>query len=69
MSAKRTGNTQTEKTKTGVITTAEERVQPKKGKPYTRWVQIGYTSVQLNESSGKKYIDGPYGQALLGEAA
>lgn len=46
---KRTGNVQTERTATGIITTAEEIVQPKKGKPYKQWAQIGYTSVTQHE--------------------
>lgn len=63
MKVKRTGNIQTEKTATGIITTAEEVVRTK-GKPYKRWVQIGYTSVVKNESTGKLYVDGLTGKAL-----
>lgn len=65
MKVTRTGKTQTERTATGIITTAEERVRPTKGKPYTRWVQIGYTSICRNESTDKLYVDGPTGKALL----
>ena len=62
---KRTGNVQTEKTATGIITTAEEVVF-KNGKKHTRWVQIGYTSVIKNDE-GKLIATGPYGQALTNE--
>ncbi len=56
----RTGKIQTEKTATGVITTAEERNAKTR---HTRWAQIGYTSI-LEDNDGKKYFDGLYGQPL-----
>ena len=62
---KRTGNTQTEITATGIITTAETIVR-RHGKKHTRWEQIGYTSFAV-DSDGKQYIDGPYGQQLIKE--
>ena len=71
---KRTGNIQTERTLTGIITTAEEIVHPKKGKPYTQWVQIGYTSVsKLTIHDGHKNriytrTEGLVGQALADSA-
>ena len=59
---KRTGQIQTEMTKTGVITTAQETGHIR-GKKITRWAQIGYTSILL-DNDGKKYFDGLYGKAL-----
>jgi len=63
MAFKRTGNTQTEMTATGVITTAQETGHIK-GKKITRWVQIGYASILIG-SDGKKYVDGVVGAKLL----
>ena len=68
MKVTRTGNIQTERTASGVITTAEERVTPTKGKAYKRWVSIGYTSIWTNESDGKQFVDGPVGKRLAGRA-
>jgi len=60
---KRTGKVQTEKTETGVITTAEEKGHIK-GQKRTRWAQVGFTSIVTKED-GKQYIDGLYGQPLV----
>ena len=60
----RTGNTQTERTKTGIITTAEEVVTKRNKKSYTRWVQIGYVSLERNKNN-KLVATGAYGQQLI----
>ena len=62
MALKRTGRVQTERTETGIITTAEEKGHVK-GQKRTRWVQIGYTSIVRN-SDDKEVVDGIYGKAL-----
>ena len=64
MRVERTGVVQTENTETGIITTAEEMCYPKGKKPFRRFVQVGYTSVQTN-SEGKKYVDGLVGKELI----
>lgn len=64
MATIRTNETQTERTKTGIITTVKEVITKKDGKTYNRYTQIGFTSIATN-SDGKEYIDGPIGQALL----
>lgn len=56
---KKTKETQTERTPTGVITTRKDFVDGK-----VQWTQIGYTSI-LRDANGKEYVDGAYGQALL----
>lgn len=63
MAWKRTGQIQTEKTATGVITTAEERDTKTKAR---RWVQIGYTSIIQVQRDSKwvEVLDGPIGHAL-----
>ena len=63
MGFKRTGEIQTEVTASGIITTAEEKGHYK-GRKVTRWTQIGYTSIMI-DNDGVKYIDGAYGQQLV----
>jgi len=63
MAMKRTGKVQTEKTETGIITTAEEKGHVK-GQKRTRWAQVGFTSTRLG-SDGKLIADGPFGQPLV----
>ena len=58
---KRTGNVQTEKTATGIITTVEEKGHIK-GQKRTRWVQVGYTSIIIKEDENgrtKQVKNGP----------
>ena len=75
MKVTRTGRTQTEKTATGIITTAEEIVKVKGKKPFRRWNQIGYTSIcqHIVEVNGKdkvvSFVDGAYGQKLFEQGA
>lgn len=59
MGIKRTKETQTERTPTGIITTRKDFVDGK-----LVWTQIGYTSIII-DGEGKEKIDGPYGQQLL----
>ena len=61
--ARRTGKTQIERTKTGIITTAETTGHSK-GRKFARWEQIGFTSI-AKDSNGKEYVDGLIGDALL----
>lgn len=56
---KKTKETQTERTPTGVITTRKDIIDGK-----VQWTQIGYTSIVKN-ADGKEKIDGPFGQELL----
>jgi len=68
MSFKRTNETQTERTATGIITTCRE-YDPKTKQ--SRWVQIGYTSLETRivDDVATLVATGPYGQKLLNETS
>lgn len=66
MAFKRTTETQTERTATGIITTVREY---NKKTNQNRWTQIGYTSLEERIINDKKVLvpTGKYGQALITE--